>query len=72
VVGSESWRVEEQAFPYHVMAISELAKNYSAAAFRIEIGHCLETIDKILDGFGEYCNKHMPVQTVPIEQPPIK
>lgn len=54
------------------MAISELAKNYSAAAFRIEIGHCLETIDKILDGFGEYCNKHMPVQTVPIEQPPIK
>ncbi len=40
--------VEEQEMPYHVMAISELAKNYSAAAFRVEIGHCREVIAKLV------------------------
>ena len=39
--------VEEQKIPYHVMAISELAKTYSAAAFRVEIGHCREVIAKL-------------------------
>jgi hypothetical protein len=33
--------------PYHVMAISELAKNYSAAAFQLEIAECREVIAKL-------------------------
>jgi hypothetical protein len=33
--------------PYHVMAISELAKNYSAAVFKVEIGQCREVIAKL-------------------------
>jgi hypothetical protein len=34
----------ELEIPYNVMAISELAKNYSAAAFQIEIAECREVI----------------------------
>lgn len=41
--------VQEQEIPYHVMAIRELAKNYSAATFRVEIGHCREVISKLVD-----------------------
>ena len=37
----------ELEIPYHVMAISELAKNYSAAAFEIEIAECREVIAKL-------------------------
>ena len=37
----------ELEIPYHVMAISELAKNYSAAAFQIEIAECREVIAKL-------------------------
>ena len=40
--------VEEQDIPYHVMAISDLAKNYSAAAFQVEISHCREVIAEIV------------------------
>jgi hypothetical protein len=39
--------VEEQKIPCHVMAISELAKNYSATAFRVEIDQCREVIAKL-------------------------
>ena len=37
----------ELEIPYHLMAISELAKNYSAAAFQIEIAECREVIAKL-------------------------
>ena len=37
----------ELEIPYHVMAISELAKNYSAATFQIEIAECREVIAKV-------------------------
>ena len=40
--------VEEQDIPYHVMAISDLAKNYSAAAFQVEISHCREVIAELV------------------------
>lgn len=33
--------------PYHVTAISELAKNYSGATFQIEIAECREVIAKL-------------------------
>jgi hypothetical protein len=39
--------VDEQEIPYHVRAITELAKNYSPAAFRVEIGHCRGVIGKV-------------------------
>jgi hypothetical protein len=47
VVSSEIMSDNELAIPYHVMAISELAKNYSAAAFQIEIAECREVISKL-------------------------
>ena len=39
--------VDEQEIPYHVRAITELAKNYIPAAFRVEIGHCRGVIGKV-------------------------
>jgi hypothetical protein len=49
MVGGGKLRImaAEEQIPYHVMAISELAKNYSASAFRIEIGQCREVIAKL-------------------------
>lgn len=38
---------KELQIPYHVMAISELAKDYSTAGFQIEIGQCREAIAKL-------------------------
>jgi hypothetical protein len=32
------------------------------------IKHCLETIDRILDGFGLYCKEQTPLNIIPIEQ----
>ena len=40
--------IEEQEIPYHVTAISELAKNYTAPAFRVEIGDCRDVIAKLV------------------------
>jgi hypothetical protein len=44
MVSSEIMADKELEIPYHVMAISELAKDYSAAAFQVEIGQCREVI----------------------------
>ena len=38
----------ELAIPYHVRAISELAKDYSATAFQVKIGECREVIAKVV------------------------
>ena len=38
---------KEQKIPYHVLAVSGLAKDYSAAAFQVEIGQCREVIAKL-------------------------
>jgi hypothetical protein len=47
MVSSEIMANKELETPYHVVAISELAKDYSAAAFQIEIGQCREVIAKL-------------------------
>lgn len=47
MVISEIMAYNELEIPYHVMAISKLAKNYSAAAFQIEIAECREVIAKL-------------------------
>ncbi len=47
MVSSEIMADKELEIPYHVMAISELAKDYSAAAFQVEIGQCREVIAKL-------------------------
>ena len=47
MVSSEIMADKELEIPYHVMAISELAKDYSAAAFQVEIGQCHEVIAKL-------------------------
>ena len=47
MVSSEIMADKELEIPYHVMAISELAKDYSAAAFQVEIGQCREVIVKL-------------------------
>ena len=48
MVSSEIMADKELEIPYHVMAISELAKDYSAAAFQVEIGQCREVIAKLV------------------------
>src|SRR5260221_7376244 len=40
MVSSEIMADKELKIPYHVMAISGPAKDYSAAAFQVEIGQC--------------------------------
>jgi len=47
MVSSEIMAEKELGIPYHVMAIRELAKDYSAAAFQVEIGQCREVIAKL-------------------------
>jgi len=47
VVSSEIMADEELQIPYHVIAISGLANNYSAAAFQVEIAQCREVIAKL-------------------------
>jgi hypothetical protein len=37
----------EQQFPYQVIAVSDLAKDYSPAHFRFAIGHCRDVIAKL-------------------------
>ena len=46
MVSSEIMADKEPEIPYHVMALSELAKNYSTAAFRVEIDQCRDVIAK--------------------------
>ena len=48
MVSSEIMADKELEIPYHVMAISKLAKDYSAAAFQVEIGQCREVIAKLV------------------------
>lgn len=38
----------EQEYPYHVMAVTDLANNYSAEHFRFAIGHCRDVIAKLI------------------------
>src|SRR6185437_9607272 len=47
MVSSEIMADKKLDIPYHVLAISELAKDYSAAAFQVEIGQCREVIAKL-------------------------
>jgi hypothetical protein len=47
VISSEIMTRRKMEIPYHVTAISELAQNYSAAAFQSEIGQCREVIAKL-------------------------
>jgi hypothetical protein len=49
MISSEIMAENQPEIPYHVMAISALAKDYSAAAFQVEIGHCRELIAKLAD-----------------------
>jgi hypothetical protein len=44
MVSSEIMADKELEISYHVMAISELAKDYSATAFQVEIGQCREVL----------------------------
>jgi hypothetical protein len=37
----------EPDYPYHVIAVSDLANNYSAEHFRFAVGHCREVIAKV-------------------------
>jgi hypothetical protein len=47
MISSEIMADKELGIPYHVMAISELAKDFSIAAFQVEIGHCRDVIAKL-------------------------
>ena len=38
----------EEEYPYHITAISELAKNYSLENFRYEIGVCRDVVAKLI------------------------
>jgi hypothetical protein len=42
----------EDQLPYPVLAVSDLAKNYSPEHFRFAVGHCRDVIAKVLAGGG--------------------
>jgi hypothetical protein len=48
VISSEIMAHRKMEIPYHVTTISELAQNYSAAAFQSEIGECRGVIDRLI------------------------
>ena len=47
MVSSGVMAAKDLKIPYHVMAVCELTKGYSAAAFQVEIGQCREVIAKL-------------------------